>query len=96
MKKIGYAQISEIGLNDEHDIGIYNVSGVDYIILGGEFTASGVRNYLRPYDKAKDKLHDREYACSKRDVAFYIDNATVSRLHDDVADIRYENNRQKW
>lgn len=96
MKKIGYAQISEIGLNDEHDIGIYNISGVDYIILGGEFTASGVRNYLRPYDKAKDKLHDREYACSKRDVVYYMDSRNTAMLLDVVKDLRYDMNRQKW
>lgn len=96
MEKINFEQIDEINIDDVIDIGVYNIKGIDYIILGGELTARGCVNFLRPYDKAKDKLHNRQYACSKCDVVYYMDNENTSMLLDVVKDLRYDMERQKW
>ena len=96
MKKIGFANISEIGIDTEKDIGTYEIGGTKYVILGGEFTAHGVRNYLRPLNKVKENWHDEDYAKSKRDVVFCMDNKNVSMCLDVVRYLRHEQNCQKW
>lgn len=96
MRKVGYANISEVRIDDELNIGVYTIGGVDYAILGGEFTASGVRNYLRPLDKVKENWDDSDYARSRSDVDFYMDNRSVSRCNDVVRDLRHDMDCQKW
>lgn len=97
MKKVGYANVSNIKIDEIMDIGVYEIGYTEYVILGGEFTASGVRNYLRPYDKVVENLNNlSEYANSKKDVRFYMDNKTVSKLNSDVANLRYDRERQRW
>lgn len=34
-------------------LAFFEIEGKEYILLGGEFTASGVINYLRPYEKLR-------------------------------------------
>lgn len=41
MRKIGFANVSEFSIDEELNIGVYNIGGVDYILLGGEFCAEG-------------------------------------------------------
>lgn len=97
MKKIGYASVSGIRLDENLNIGVFEIGGIEYILLGGEFCADGVRNYLRPLNKVIENIDKQtDYARSRRDVKLYMDNATVSRLIKDVADIRYDEERQKW
>lgn len=97
MKKIGYANVSEISIDNELDIGVYTIGGVGYVILGGEFTASGVKNYLRPLDKVKKNWNDLEnYSRTRRDVVFCMDNKNVSMLLDAVRDLQHDTDRQKW
>lgn len=96
MKEIKFRKVNSIRIDNEHDIGVYKINGAEFIILGGDFTARGVVNFLRPYDKAKDNLHNREYACSKRDVVYYMDNKNVSMCLDAVRDLQHDADRQKW
>lgn len=96
MKKIGYANVSSIIIDSEKDIGVFEIGGIDYVFLGGEFTDSGVRNYLRPLDKVKENWNNGDYAKSRRDVEFYMDNRNVSMCLDVVRDLRHEQNCQKW
>jgi hypothetical protein len=97
MKKIGFANIGAIRLEDRMDIGVYEIGGVDYVILGGEFSTEGVRNYLRPYDKVVENLSDlQHYSRTRKDVEFYMDNKSVLKCNEVVKDLRYDMERQKW
>ena len=60
MKKIGYANISEFSIDEEFDIGVFNVGGTKYAFLGGEFWADCVRNFLRPLDKVKENVRTKK------------------------------------
>lgn len=96
MKKIGYANISEISIDDWLDVGVYTIGGIDYVLLGGAFSSKGVKNYLRPLDKAKENWGDSDYARSRKDVNFYMDNRTVTRCNSVVRDLRHDMDCQKW
>lgn len=63
----------------------------------GEFTASGVMNYLRPYEKVKENWEDLEhYARSRRDVVFYMDNRAMLSCEKYERQLRQEQESQKW
>lgn len=83
-------------IDNEHNVGVLKINGAEFVIFEGDFTARGAINFLRPYDKAKDKLHNVKYASSKRDVVYYMDNDNVSKCLDVLKDLRHEQERQKW
>lgn len=102
MRKIGFANISEFGIDEEFDIGVYTMGGIEYAFLGGEFCAEGVRNYLRPLDKVKENLrvkknwYSDDYSRNRRDVVYYMDNRNVRKCNEVVKDLRYDMQCQKW
>lgn len=51
MRKVRFTRVNDIRIDEELNVGVLEIEGAEYILLGGEFTASGVRNYLRPYKK---------------------------------------------
>ncbi len=96
MKEIKFRKVNGIRIDEEHDIGVFEINGAEFIILGGDFTARGIVNFLRPYDKAKDKLHNRKYARSKRDVVYYMDSENTMKCLETVRDLRRDMRCQKW
>ena len=71
-------------------VGVLEIEGKEYIILGGEFTVSGVMNYLRPYEKVKENWHNEDYARSRRDVVFYMDNRAVLKCQEYERQLRHD------
>ena len=97
MKKVGFSNVSGFSIDEEFDIGVFNIGGVEYILLGGEFTASGVRNYLRPLDKVKENWKDLEhYSRTRCDVELYMDNKSMLKCEKVIRELRHEIERQKW
>lgn len=97
MRKIGFANVSEFSIDEELNIGVYNIGGVDYILLGGEFCAEGVRNFLRPLSKVKENIDkSNHYERSRMDVDYYMDNKSMLKCEKVIKDLRHEIERQKW
>ena len=102
MRKVGFKNVSCFDIDEEFDIGVYTIEGVEYAFLGGEFSAEGVRNYLRPLDKVKENLRTKKdwysnsYDRSRNDAIYYMDNRNMHKCSEVIKDLRYEESRQKW
>lgn len=96
MRKVRFTRVNDIRIDEELNVGVLEIEGAEYILLGGEFTASGVRNYLRPYKKVKENWHNKDYARSRRDVVFYMDNRAVLKCQEYERQLRHDLERQKW
>lgn len=96
MKKVRFTRVNDIRIDEDLNIGVLEIEGAEYVILGGEFTASGVMNYLRPYEKVKENWHSEDYARSRRDVVFYMDNRAVLKCQEYERQLRHDLERQKW
>ena len=102
MKKISYSNVSEFSIDEEFDIGVFNIRGVEYAFLGGELCADGVRNFLRPLDKVKENLRAKKECYSnssersRNDVIYYMDNRNMHKCNEVIKDLRYYERRQKW
>ena len=102
MKKIKFENVSEFSIDDEFDIGVFDIGGVEYAFLGGEFWADGVRNFLRPLDNVKENLRTKKdwysdsYERSRNDVVYYMDNRNMHKCNDVIKDIRYYESSKKW
>lgn len=96
MKKIRFTRVNDIRIDEDLNVGVLEIEGKEYIILGGEFTASGVMNYLRPCEKVKENWHNEDYARSKRDVIFYMDNRAVLKCQEYERQLRHDLESQKW
>lgn len=102
MKKIKFKDIENFDIDEEFDIGVFTVEGVEYTFLGGDLCPDGQRNYLRPLGKVKASLRNRQkwhsdnYANSKVDVALYMGNKDAAMATSLIEDLFYERNRQKW
>lgn len=96
MKKVSYSKISNIRIDEHLNVGVLEVEGKEYVLLGGEFTASGVMNFLRPYEKVKENWHNEDYARSRRDVVFCMDNRAVLNCQECERQLRHDLESQKW
>lgn len=96
MRKIRFTRIDDIRIDEQLNIGVIEIEGAEYVILGGEFTASGVMNFLRPYEKVKENLNNENYARSRRDVVFYMDNRAVLKCQEYERQLRHDLESQKW
>lgn len=45
MRKIRFTKIDDIRIDEQLNVGVIEMEGSEYVILGGEFTASGVMNF---------------------------------------------------
>lgn len=54
MRKVRFTRVNDIKIDEQLNVGVLEIEGKEYILLGGEFTASGAVNYLRPYEKVKE------------------------------------------
>lgn len=66
MRKVRFTRVNDIRIDEDLNVGVLEIEGKEYVILGGEFTASGVENYLRPYEKVKEKLGRFRTLCKKQ------------------------------
>lgn len=96
MRKVRFTRVKDIRIDEDLNVGVLEIEGAEYILLGGEFTASGVRNYLRPYEKVKENWHNEDYARSRRDVVFYMDNRAMLSCEKYERQLRHNLERQKW
>lgn len=96
MRKVRFTRVNDIRIDEDLNVGVLEIEGKEYILLGGEFTASGVVNYLRPYEKVKENWYNEDYARSRRDVVFYMDNRAVLKCQEYERQLRYDLERQKW
>lgn len=96
MKKVRFTRVNDIRIDENLNIGVLEIEGAEYVILGGEFTASGVINYLRPYEKVEENWHNEDYARSRRDAVFYMDNRAVLKCQEYKRQLRHDLERQKW
>lgn len=75
MRKITFNKVGKIAFNHELNTTVFSINGYDLVLCGGEFTASGVRTFLRPLEKVLENKEDIEnYSKNRRDVVYYIDN----------------------
>ena len=96
MRKVRFTRVYDIRIDEDLNVGVLEIEGKEYVLLGGEFTASGVRNYLRPYKKVKERWNDRDYACGRQDVEFYMDNRAMLKCEEYERQLRYDLESQKW
>lgn len=95
MRKVRFTRVNDIRIDENLNIGVLEIEGKDYVILGGEFTASGVMNYLRPFEKVKENWNNKEYARSRRDVALYMDSRAVLKCQEYERQLRHDLESQK-
>lgn len=97
MRKIRFTRVNDIRIDEDLNIGVLEIEGKEYVILGGEFTDSGVINYLRPYEKVKENWGNLEkYSRSRRDVVFYMDNRAALNCQEHERQLRHDLESQKW
>lgn len=97
MRKVRFTRVNDIRIDEQLNICVIEIEGADYVILGGEFTVSGVMNYLRPYEKVKENWGNLEkYSRSRRDVVFYMDNRAVLKCQEYERQLRHDLESQKW
>jgi hypothetical protein len=97
MRKARFAGVNDIRIDEDLNIGVLEIEGKEYVILGGEFTASGVMNYLRPYEKVKENWDNLEkYSRSRRDAVLYMDNRAVLKCQEYERQLRHDLESQKW
>lgn len=96
MRKIRFTRVNDIRNDEQLNVGVLEIEGKEYVLLGGEFTASGVMNYLRPYEKVKENWNNENYARSRRDVVFYMDNRAMLSCEKYERQLRHGLERQKW
>lgn len=97
MRRVRFTRVNDIRIDEDLNIGVLEIEGKEYVILGGEFTASGVMNYLRPYEKVKENWKDLEhYSRTRRDVVFYMDNRAVLKCQEYERQLRHDLESQKW
>ena len=96
MRKVRFTRVDDIRIDEDLNVGVLEIEGKEYIILGGEFTPSGVMNYLRPYEKVKENWYNEDYAKSRRDVVFYMDNRAVLKCQEYERQLRHDLESQKW
>lgn len=96
MRKVRFTRVDGIRIDEQLNVGVLEIEGKDYVLLGGEFTASGVINFLRPYEKVKENWNNEEYARRRRDVVFYMDNRAVLKCQEYERQLRHDLECQKW
>lgn len=74
MRKITFNKVGKIAFNWELNTPVFSINGHDLVLCGGEFTAGGVRTFLRPLDKVLENKDNEDYSRSRADVVYYIDN----------------------
>lgn len=96
IRKIRFTRVNDIRIDEQLNVGVIEIEGKEYVLLGGEFTASGVVNFLRPYEKVKENWNNEDYTRSRRDVVFYMDDRAVLKCQEYERQLRHDLESQKW
>lgn len=73
-------KIESVGYNETLKAKTFTIENTEYVLNGGEFSASGVMNYLRPLEKALENKDNATYTRSRNDVAYYVKNSTMAKM----------------
>lgn len=77
-------KIEKTGFNEVLNEKTYFICGVEYVLKGGEFSAGGVMNYLKPVENILKNLEDGRvnltYAQSRSDVEYYVKNKVMLEM----------------
>ena len=73
-------KIESVGYNETLKAKTYTIENKEYALYGGEFSASGVMNYLRPLEKVLKNKEDETYKISRNDVTYYVKNSTMAKM----------------
>ena len=97
MRKVRFTRVEDIRIDEQLNVAVLKIEGEEYVLLGGEFTASCVMNFLRPYEKVKENWNNLEsYSRSRRDVVFYMDNRAMLSCEKYERQLRHDLESQKW
>lgn len=80
LKKL--SKIEKVGYNETLKAKTFTIENKEYVLSGGEFSASGVMNYLRPLEKVLENKEDETYKRSRTDVEYYVKNSTMAKMQE--------------
>lgn len=80
LKKL--SKIEKVGYNETLKAKTFTIENKEYVLSGGEFSASGVMNYLRPVEKVLENKENETYKRSRNDVTYYVKNRTMAKMED--------------
>ncbi len=80
LKKL--SKIEKVGYNENLNAKTFTIENKEYVLSGGEFSASGVMNYLRPLEKVLENKDDETYKISSTDVDYYVKNSTMAKMQE--------------
>lgn len=75
-------KIEKVDYNETLKAKTYTIENKEYVLYGGEFSASGVMNYLRPLENVLKNKEDETYKRSRNDVEYYIKNSTMAKMEE--------------
>ena len=75
-------KIEKVGYNETLKAKTFTIENKEYVLSGGEFSASGVMNYLRPLEKVLENKEDETYKRSRTDVEYYVKNSTMAKMEE--------------
>lgn len=73
-------KIEKVGYNETLKAKTFTIDNIEYVLIGGEFSAGGVMNYLRPVEKVLNNLGNETYLRSRNDVKYYVKNSTMAKM----------------
>lgn len=73
-------KIEKTGYNEALKSKTFTIDNIEYVLNGGEFSAGGVMNYLRPVEKVLNNLGNETYLRSRNDVKYYVKNSTMFKM----------------
>ena len=80
LKNLNLNKIEKVGYNEELNQKTFTIEGLEMVLEGGEFSASGVKNYLRPVEKVLENRTNRSYLSGRQDVKYYVKNSTMKAM----------------
>ena len=75
-------KIESVSYNENMKANTFTIENKEYVLYGGEFSASGVMNYLRPVEKVLENKDNETYKRSRNDVAYYVKNSTMAKMQE--------------
>ena len=97
MRKVRFTRVDDIRIDEDLEVAVIKIEDEEFILLGGEHTAGGVRNYLRPYKEVKENWNNLHDVCmSRSNVKYYMDNVAVLRVSKYTRELKEYENKRKW
>ena len=80
LKKL--SKIEKVGYNENLNAKTFTIENKEYVLYGGQFSASGVMNYLRSVEKVLENKDNETYKRSRSDVTYYVKNSTMAKMQE--------------